>query len=211
MLLAGLKNLLDRKRGKIIYLRLSTRAISQDLFPKDLLQNSYLCKTLRENVLRGGYRILDWQNNFGYDPNANVVNVFASGVMVANAIEAANQLRTEGLFVNVINLTSPDLIYRGWQRARQLQKEKLGSRVSYQLEKLVPVSERAVPAVTVLDGHSHTMAFIGSILGTKVISLGVDEFGQSGTRGDLYDHYGIGTADIAMACRSALEDCPIKL
>ena len=42
MLLAGLKNLLDRERGKIIYLRLSTRTIHQDLFPQDLLHNCIL-------------------------------------------------------------------------------------------------------------------------------------------------------------------------
>ena len=33
--LAGLRNLLDRKRGQILYLRLSTRPVPQNLFPAD--------------------------------------------------------------------------------------------------------------------------------------------------------------------------------
>jgi pyruvate dehydrogenase E1 component len=79
------------------------------------------------------------------------------------------------------------------------------ARVSHQLERLVPASERNVPIVTVSDGHSHTLAFLGGILGAKVISLGVDKFGQSGSRGELYKHYGISTANISLACNLALD------
>ncbi len=204
ILLAGLRNLLDRKHGQIVYLRLSTRALNQDLFPRYALQDPSLSKALREDILRGGYRILNWQNEDGYEPGANVVNVIACGVMVANAMEAAHQLRTEGVFANVINATSPDLLYRGWRRASQIKIKEPNAKVSYHLEKLLPASARSVPIVTVADGHSHTLAFLGSICGTKTISLGVDEFGQSGTRGELYDHYGISTASIALACKSAL-------
>ena len=53
--------------------------------------------------------------------------------------------------------------------------------------------------VSVLDGHSHTLAFIGGALGAPQIPLGVDDFGQSGTRPDLYRHYGIDAAAIADA------------
>ena len=56
-----------------------------------------------------------------------------------------------------------------------------------------------VPVVSVLDGHSHTLAFIGSALGVTQLPLGVDSFGQSGARADLYRHYGIDAPSIARA------------
>jgi pyruvate dehydrogenase E1 component len=204
--LAGLRNLLDRKRGQIVYLRLSTRPIPQDRFPQEILKDPTSAKTLRENVLRGGYRIIEWHDAPGYQPGVNVLQVFASGVMVANAIEAARQLRPEGIFANVINVTSPDLLYRSWQRANQLKMKDPSARLSFHLERLVPLTERKVPIVTVQDGHPHTLSFLGSVFGARTVALGVDEFGQSGTREELYEHYGISTAAIVRACRLALKD-----
>ena len=58
--------------------------------------------------------------------------------------------------------------------------------------------------MTVMDGHSHALAFLGSVFGGKAITLGVDEFGQSGARDELYDHYGIGTKAIIRACKLAV-------
>ena len=40
--------------------------------------------------------------------------------------------------------------------------------------------------VTVLDGASHALAFLGGVFGAPVVPLGVDRFGQSGLRADLY-------------------------
>ena len=174
--LAGLKNLTDRKNGQIVYLRLSTRAIMQELFPST--QEESQAKTLRENVLKGGYRLLDYHSDPSYDPASNVVNIFACGVVVPDAIEASQLLRNEGIFANVVVVTSPDLLYRGWQQASKLKMKNPGSRFSFHLERLVPPAERQVPVVTVMDGHSHALSFIGSVFGTKTIPLGVNEFGQ---------------------------------
>jgi pyruvate dehydrogenase E1 component len=51
----------------------------------------------------------------------------------------------------------------------------------------------------VLDGHSHALAFLGGALGVPQIALGVDDFGQSGARGDLYRHYGVDADAIVRA------------
>ena len=40
--------------------------------------------------------------------------------------------------------------------------------------------------MTVHDGASHAMAWLGSVHGAEVVPLGVDAFGQSGTISDLY-------------------------
>ena len=64
--------------------------------------------------------------------------------------------------------------------------------------------EEDVPVVSVLDGHSHTLAFLGGALGVPQLALGVDTFGQSGTRRDLYRYYGIDTDAIVTAARTFL-------
>lgn len=62
--------------------------------------------------------------------------------------------------------------------------------------RVLPPVDRRAPLVTVLDGQPCALAFIGSALGTRAIRLGVDDFGQSGTRGKLHDYYEIGPAGI---------------
>ena len=59
-----------------------------------------------------------WRNpQPGYRPGVNAVNLFASGVMLPLAVEAGKDLAGDELFVNVINVTSPDLLHRSWVNA----------------------------------------------------------------------------------------------
>lgn len=53
--------------------------------------------------------------------------------------------------------------------------------------------------VTVPDGASHALAFMGSIFGTPVVPLDVDTFGQSGRIPDLYVGAGIDADHIVTA------------
>ncbi|MDZ7602534.1 MAG: hypothetical protein U1A06_14270, partial [Hoeflea sp.] len=53
--------------------------------------------------------------------------------------------------------------------------------------------------VTVIDGHPATLGWIGSVQGHQTIPLGVEHFGQTGTIGDLYHHFGIDAAAIVQA------------
>jgi pyruvate dehydrogenase E1 component len=46
--------------------------------------------------------------------------------------------------------------------------------------------ERAVPLVTVLDGHPHTLVFLTTIDEVPATSLGVTGFGQSGSLENRY-------------------------
>ena len=45
--------------------------------------------------------------------------------------------------------------------------------------------------MTAIDGHPTTLAWLGSVIGHRTVPLGVEHFGQTGTIGDLYRHYGI--------------------
>jgi pyruvate dehydrogenase E1 component len=172
------------REGDSLYLRLSTRPVDQKLAPPSDSDQ-------RARVLRGGYRLVDARRISGYHVE-RAVHVFAAGVMVPEALAAAEALQSAGVFANVFVVTSPDRLYRGLRAPRPY------------LETLVTADEEDVPVVSVLDGHSHALSFIGSALGVPQLALGVDDFGQSGTRGDLYRHYGIDTAAIVAGARTLL-------
>ena len=184
ILLDALRGLAEG-RGEAAYLRLSTRPIdqSQALPPSPAYQ---------ADVLRGAYRLVDARGEPGWDPDANAVNIFAAGVTVPEAVAAGRALREQGILASIFPVTSPDRLYRGLRDPRPY------------LEDLVGPDEEGVPVVSVLDGHSHALAFIGSALGVSQQALGVDDFGQSGGRADLYRHYGIDAGAIARAARVLL-------
>jgi pyruvate dehydrogenase E1 component len=169
ILLAGLRAVAERRES--LYLRLSTAPVDQRLAPPPTAE-------LRAAVLAGGYRLIDARATPGFRAEA-AVNLFAVGVTVPAAVEAARRLTERGAFASVLVVTSPDRLYRGLREPRPY------------LETLVGADEEDVPVVSVLDGHSHALAFLGGALGVPQLALGVDGFGQSGTRPDLYRHYGI--------------------
>jgi pyruvate dehydrogenase E1 component len=185
ILLGALRALLDRERGESLYLRLSTKPVDQSLAPTPSPE-------YRRAVLKGGYRLIDARGEPGWDPEENAVHLFAAGVMVPEAVEAGRALSAEGVRASVFVVTSPDRLYRGLREPRPY------------LEELVTAEEEGVPVVSVLDGHSHGLAFLGSALGVPQLALGVDQFGQSGSRRDLYAHYGIDAPSMARAALTVL-------
>jgi pyruvate dehydrogenase E1 component len=122
--------------------------------------------------------------------------------MLPLAADASDDLAGDELFVNVINVTSPDLLHRDWLRATHARMNS--RRASHHLERLIPEDERHCPLVTVMDGHPHALSFLGSVFGAKTISLGVDQYGQSGSRQELYDHYQIGLKSMVQAVVEAI-------
>jgi pyruvate dehydrogenase E1 component len=65
--------------------------------------------------------------------------------------------------------------------------------------------------VTVLDGHPATLAWLGSVRGHRLRSLGVEHFGQTGTIPDLYRHHGIDANAIISAAEHVAPGKPIRL
>ncbi len=183
-----------RQRGHSTYIRLTTKPVDQSLF--QLPENP---ETLRRLVLQGAYRIADSSTDGNCRPGHNKVNLFACGALVPEAIEASRSLREEGIFVNVVNVTGPGPLYRHYQECSQDS-----SRRNEFLADVLPPGERTAPIVTLIDGHPHSLAWIGGALGACVTPLGVDEFGQSGSLEDVYREYGIGVSAITSACRRAL-------
>jgi pyruvate dehydrogenase E1 component len=204
VLLDAIQRCCDRERGISTYLRLSTKPVDQTLFDEPL--ERFGAEGLRHQVLAGGYRIVDRNLSAPELPAGDVVQIAAGGIMVPEAIEAARRLHEEGIAANVINVTSANRLYETLRTARRRQLKSAVSPLDMgHLETLIPAGERKAPIVTIQDGASHSLAFLGSAWGVPVVPLGVDEFGQSGSRQDLYHKTGIDTDQIVNAAMLALE------
>jgi len=64
--------------------------------------------------------------------------------------------------------------------------------------------------VTVIDGHPASLAWLGGVAGHRVESLGVDNFGQTGTVADLFAHFGMDAQSIMRAVEAAAPGRPIR-
>jgi pyruvate dehydrogenase E1 component len=167
---------LGREGGTSSYLRLSTRPIDQELarMPGDADGR----ELRRLQVLAGGYRVRE-------SVGAPEVSLVGMGAIMPEVLAAAEELATADIAVDVVCITSADLIFRALQTRQGLFDGD--ERV---LDELFPV-ERTAPIVSVLDGHPHTLAFLAAIAGAPLACLGVQDFGQSGDVQDLYRHFGI--------------------
>ena len=185
--------------GEALYLRLSTKPVEQAPF-------AALCErrgdeAVRADVLAGGY----WLREVEADGDAVVLAT--CGAMAPEVLRAADILaEDEGVSAGVLCLSSPDRLYTEW-RARRLTHlgDLTARRDPSHLERLVPPILRGLPIVTVIDGASHSLAFLGSCLGTRVVPLGVDGFGQCGSQPQVYEAYDLSPEAIVTAALIALE------
>jgi pyruvate dehydrogenase E1 component len=182
---------LGRTDGSSAYFRLTTRPVDQDLasIPEDKATR----ETRRQAVLAGGYRLRETTK-----PSV-LVTLVGMGAVMPEVLAAASELETLGLGCDVVCLTSADLVFRAMQARRGVGPGSAGV-----LEALFP-AERSAPIVSVLDGHPHTLSFLGAINSTSITCLGVSDFGQVGDVGDLYRHFGINQATIVGAAWDLIE------
>ncbi|MCU1489549.1 MAG: pyruvate dehydrogenase [Acidimicrobiaceae bacterium] len=189
LLLSALSSL-GRQEGTSSYFRLSTRPVDQGLAA---VPDDPTARELRRlDVLAGGYRLREASRS----PSVTLVGM---GAVMVELSSAALELEAAGVACDVVCLTSADLVFRAFQ-----SREGLASGSSDVLERLFP-AERAASIVAVLDGHPHTLAFLGAINASPVMSLGVQDFGQAGAIDDLYRHFGIDAATIVGAAFDLIE------
>ena len=67
-----------------------------------------------------------------------------------------------------------------------------------------PVFSERAPIVSIHDGSSHAMAWLGSALGVPQVAMGVDDFGQSGNIPDLYKIHDLDACSILNGALAAL-------
>ena len=207
-LLEAIRGVLDRGEGGFsTYLRLTTRGVDQGL--AEPVRARFGDAEWRRQVLAGGYRLLEAAEvavaeGVALPVDAPVVTVVAVGTVVPEAVEAVRQLVREEVAASLIVVTSADRL------AAELAGRRLSSIRDHtdpalpHMSTLFPVATRRRPMVTVIDGASHTLGFVGGAFGAPVVPLGMDRFGQSGTISDLYGYAGIDTDHIVEAALLAL-------
>lgn len=189
---------LTRPDGRSSYLRLSTRPIDQAPFAAALERLGE--ETLRSQVLAGGYRLID-----APEDGRPATTIVTTGSMAPEAIEAARELDTEGVQATVIQLTSPDRVYQSWRSSfARAASTATVIRAPSHLHRLIANNERANPIISVHDAASHSLAWIGSAIGTRQYTLGMDAFGESGSVAELHDVAGISSGNIVNAALLAL-------
>jgi pyruvate dehydrogenase E1 component len=161
--------------GGSVYLRLSTRALSQP--DRRLLADA----ALHADVLAGAY----WHA----EPTAATRTLVAfAGAVAPEAAEAAARAGAA-----LLQVTSYDALAADWRaRGDASHVARLLARVP-----------RDATLVTVLDGHPVTLAWLGAVRGHRTRALGVSAFGQSGDLPALYALHGIDADAIVRACDGA--------
>ncbi|HEX6025505.1 MAG TPA: 1-deoxy-D-xylulose-5-phosphate synthase N-terminal domain-containing protein [Solirubrobacter sp.] len=166
---------LGKPGGTSAYFRLSTRPIDQSLHTGT-----------REAAIAGGYRLKPH--------DAPQVAIAVMGALVPEAMEAAETLENEGgVATEVVCITSADLLFRSFRA-----QSGLGDGDPRTLERLF---RKGVPIVSLVDGHPHTLAFLGS----PITCLGVERFGQAGDITELYEHHQVDAESVVGAALDLLE------
>lgn len=198
-LLLDALRVLQEPDGRATYLRLSTKPIDQAPFAALVERRGE--EGVRADVLAGGFWL---REPAGSD---DTVILATCGAMTPEVLRAAELLEEdEGVAAAVLCLSSPARLYEDWRRRRLVHLRDLAAtRQESHLERLIPPALRSAPIVTVIDGASHALAFLGSCLGARVVPLGVDSFGQAGSLADVYDAYDLSPEAIATAALIALE------
>ena len=156
--------LMQAEDGESVYLRLTTRSIAQPERSDD---------GWKAGALAGGY----WLREPGPDTKAALI---FSGAIAPEALAAWESITDDLPGIGLLNVTSPDLLHRGWSNG-------LASHVT----RLLAALDRDATLVTMLDGSPAALSWLGSVRGHRVSPLGLDRFGQTGSLEQLYAHYRI--------------------
>jgi pyruvate dehydrogenase E1 component len=171
--------------GGSVYLRLSTRPIDQISRP--------MTDSLRADIVNGGY----WLRA----PEADTrVCIVAMGAVMPEAIQAAGLLAERQRGVGVLAVTSADRLSAGWHAADRAREQGLDARAH--VEQLLARLPRDAGIITLCDAHPETLSWIGGVAGHRVRALGPEHFGQSGSIGELYAHYGMDAGAILRAAQA---------
>jgi pyruvate dehydrogenase E1 component len=186
---------LREETGGSVYLRLSTRPLEQLVQRDD--------EEFRNGVIDGGY----WLRKPG--PNAEVVIAY-QGCLGPEAIEAAGRIGSDRRDVGVLAITSADRLNAGWNASRRARRRGQDSARSH-VDTLLSSLPHHASIITVCDGHPLTLSWLGSVAGHRVVPLGVEHFGQTGTVSDLYRHFNIDADAIVAAADAHAAGRPIRL
>jgi pyruvate dehydrogenase E1 component len=163
---------MQAEEGGSVYLRLTTRATPQ------IVRDDSEWET---DALKGGY----WLKRPA--DGADLAIVF-TGAIAPEVLEAWEALSVDVPNLGLLNVTSPDLLHRGWSARLASRWTGQGHPTSH-VETLLASLAPNAGLVTVIDGSPSALSWLGSVRGQRVSPLGVDRFGQTGDLVDLYRTY----------------------
>ena len=137
-------------------------------------------------------------------PGAEAAIVF-TGAIAPEAIAAFHDLKDDIPGLGLLNVTSPDLLHRGWS-ARQAGRWNGGPTGRSHVESLLRDLSPQAGLVTIIDGSPSALSWLGGVRGQKVSPLGLDRFGQTGDLPDLYRTYRLDRDAIADAAAELFLD-----
>ncbi len=175
---------------------------------------------IREDVLAGGYYLIDYRGYAGYEPGDNVVHIFAMGSLATEAIKASQELLKKGIYANVIVVTSSDLLLgnlaheNGYQHLRQ----GLGINADLYVKDFDPsqvgdlktLAGRRIPIVSVHDGEIGLLDNIGSLIGVRHETLAVRKHSKCGRPSDVYKYHHIDSESVMQACGQVLAETALE-
>lgn len=226
------------------------RGVTRGLVQKEMLtrlkkhqrfagkKDEEILEATRQDCLNGGWYIVDHRGTPGYNPGENVVNIFSMGCMVTEALKASDELVKQGIFANVIQVSSPDLLCgnlaekTGYKHLRQTlgvrgdlylkvnpQSSNGNGHSNYpptqfgpkpsSISQLMTLGGRRVPIVSIHDGEVGLLDNLGSVTGTLQKALAVKKHSKSGRPADIYQYQHIDSVSVVEATKQVLEDCAV--
>lgn len=184
------------------------------------IDEAQMMATIREEVLKGAYYLIDYRGYAGYEPGDNVVNIFSLGIMTIEAIKASEALLARGIYANVIVVTSQDLVcgIPAHENDYEYLKNELGLNSNLYLRKtddvstgdLITVAGKRVPVVSVADGEAGILDNIGSVIGVRQEALGVRKHSKCGRPSEIYAYHSIDAESVVEACGKVLAETALE-
>jgi pyruvate dehydrogenase E1 component len=186
-------------------------AVREDLV--ETLPDAEIFEQVRQDVLRGGYRLVDYRGYDDYEPGDNVVQIFCQGAVGTEALKASDRLYKEGIYANVIVVTSQDLLLGNLAHEEGYDHLRKGLHINGDLHvskfevggSVHRVANRRIPIVSVNDGEPGIMDNIGSIVGVKQVALAVRKFSKCGRPPEVYDYQHIDHQAVYDAAKRCLQ------
>ena len=182
------EHLQDKSGGGSVYLRLSTKPVPQP--------DRKMTPDLRDDIVVGAYWYVQPPDE------GSEMAIVCCGSVTSEALAAYEAIVEDLPDLGVLVVTSVDRLYSEWCLSRQPNGGNGTLRPSH-IERLLSQLSPDAGLVTIVDGHPAALSWLGAVRGHRVIPLGVQDFGQSGTIPELYHAYRL-DADAVIAAAARL-------
>ena len=177
-----------KKSNQLLHPKNFPLAQAVDESSVEALPETKIYQNVREQVLKGAYTLIDFKGYADYSSSENVVNIFAMGALGTEALKASEELLKQGIYANVIIVTSPDLLLGA-----------LGHQTQYAYLKNELSFDHKAPIVSVHDGEPGLLDNIGSITGLFQEVLAVRKHSLCGSIQDVYSYHQLNASSIVQS------------